>query len=37
MKTISTSILIGCAVAGLAFAATTPVASADQAAKALAK
>ena len=34
MKSISTSILIGCAVAGLAFAATAPVASADEAAKA---
>jgi len=34
MKTISTSILIACTAAGLAFAATAPVAAADEAAKA---
>lgn len=34
MNTISTSIWIGCAFAGLAFAAAAPVASADEAAKA---
>jgi ketosteroid isomerase-like protein len=34
MKTISNSVLIGCAIAGLAFAAAAPLASADEAAKA---
>jgi ketosteroid isomerase-like protein len=34
MKTIANPMLIGCAIAAMAFAATAPVASADEAAKA---